>query len=59
MIGWILDIIVGISSLIIFGILMFALPMIMPAAYGYIGALFLFVVYMTIAGLTIIKKTIV
>ncbi|HJJ90520.1 MAG TPA: hypothetical protein O0W88_01500 [Methanocorpusculum sp.] len=49
MIGWVLDIIVGISSLIIFGILMFALPMIMPAAYGYIGALFLFVVYMTIA----------
>ena len=53
--GWVLDIIVGVSALIVFGILLFALP---PAAYGYIGALILFVVYLTVAGLTVIKKTI-
>ena len=56
--GWVLDIIVGVSALIVFGILLFALPMIMPAAYGYICALLLFVVYLTIAGLTVIKKAI-
>lgn len=56
--GWVLDIIVGVSALIIFGILLFALPMVMPAAYGYIGALLLFVVYLTVTGLTIIKKAI-
>ncbi|HJJ97312.1 MAG: hypothetical protein MJ014_08570 [Methanocorpusculum sp.] len=56
--GWVLDIIVGVSALIVFGILLFALPMVMPAAYGYIGALLLFVVYLTVTGLTIIKKAI-
>lgn len=56
--GWVLDIIAGVSALIIFGILLFALPMVMPAAYGYIGALLLFVVYLTVTGLTIIKKAI-
>lgn len=56
--GWVLDIIVGVSALIVFGILLFALPMVMPAAYGYIGALLLFVVYLTGTGLTIIKKAI-
>ena len=56
--GWVLGIIVGVSALIVFGILLFALPMVMPAAYDYIGALILFVVYLTVAGLTVIKKTI-
>ena len=56
--GWVLDIIVGVSALIVFGILLFALPMVIPAAYGYIGALLLFVVYLTVTGLTIIKKAI-
>jgi len=57
--GWVLDIIVGVSALIALGILLFALPMVIkPAAYGYIGALLLFVVYLTVAGLTIIKKEI-
>ena len=56
--GWVLDIIVGVSALIVFGILLFAMPMVMPAAYGYIGALLLFVVYLTVTGLTIIKKAI-
>lgn len=56
--GWVLDIIVGVSALIVFGILLFALPKVMPAAYGYIGALLLFVVYLTGTGLTIIKKAI-
>lgn len=55
---WLLDIIVGVSAVIVFGILLFALPMVMPAAYGYIGALILFVVYLTIAGLTVIEKKI-
>jgi hypothetical protein len=57
--GWVLDIIVGVSALIAFGILLFALPMIMPKAYGYISALVLFIAYLTGAGLTIIKKTII
>jgi hypothetical protein len=56
---WILDIIIGVSALIIFGILLFALPMVMPAAYGYVAALMIFILYLTIAGLTVIKKTIV
>lgn len=52
--GWVLDIIVGVSALIVFGILLFALPMVMPAAYGYIGALILFVVYLTVAGMVLL-----
>jgi hypothetical protein len=56
--GWILDITVGVSALTVFGILLFVLPMIMPAAYGYISALMLFVVYLTVTGLIVIKKTI-
>jgi hypothetical protein len=56
--GWILDIIVGVSALTVFGILLFVLPMIIPAAYGYISALMLFVVYLTITGLIVIKKAI-
>ncbi|MDR0438774.1 MAG: hypothetical protein LBH02_00955 [Methanocalculaceae archaeon] len=56
--GWVLDIIVGVSALIVFGILLFALPKIMPEAYGYTSALILFVAYLTGAGLTVIKKTI-
>lgn len=55
---WLLDIIVGVSALIVFAILLFALPMVMPAAYGYIGALLLFIAYLTIAGLTVVKKSI-
>ncbi len=55
---WLLDIIVGVSSLIVFGILLFVLPMVMPAAYGYIGALILFIAYLAVAGLTVIKNSI-
>lgn len=56
--SWILDIIVGVVGLILFGIMMFVLPMIMPAAYGYIGALMVFIAFLTVAGLTVIKNTI-
>lgn len=56
---WILDIIIGVSALIVFAVLLFALPMVMPAAYGYVAALMIFILYLTVAGLTVIKKTIV
>ncbi len=56
--SWILDIIVGVAGLILFAIMMFVLPMIMPAAYGYIGALLVFIAFLTAAGLTVIKDTI-
>ncbi|MDR3102574.1 MAG: hypothetical protein LBU24_05090 [Methanocalculaceae archaeon] len=54
----ILDIAVGVSALIVFSILLFVLPNVMPVTYGYISALILFIGYLTVAGLTIIKKTI-
>ena len=55
---WLLDIIVGVSSLIVFGILLFVLPMVMPAAYGYIGALILFLAYLAVAVLPVLKNSI-
>ncbi len=55
---WILDVIIGVSAIIIFAILLLALPSVLPAAYGYVVAFLIFVAYLTTAGLTVIKKSI-
>ncbi len=55
---WILDVIIGVSAIIIFAILLLGLPTVLPAAYGYVVAFLIFVAYLTIAGLTVIKKSI-
>ncbi len=56
---WILDVIIGISAIILFAILLLALPHVLPAAYGYVAAFLIFVAYLTIAGLTAIKSSII
>ncbi|MDD2470261.1 MAG: hypothetical protein PHU87_01750 [Methanocorpusculum sp.] len=55
---WMLDVIIGISAIILFGILLLALPQVLPAAYGYVAAFLIFVAYLTVAGLTVVKKSI-
>jgi|GEM_PF-1171277 len=55
---WILDVIIGISAIILFAILLLALPQVLPAAYGYVAAFLIFVVYLAVAGLTVIKNSI-
>lgn len=56
---WILDVIIGISAIILFTILLLALPHVLPAAYGYVAAFLIFVAYLTAAGLTAIKASII
>ena len=55
---WILDVIIGVSAIILFAILLLALPQVLPAAYGYVAAFLIFVAYLTGAGLTVIKGAI-
>lgn len=55
---WILDVIIGVSAIILFAVLLLALPQFLPAAYGYVAAFLIFVTYLTIAGLTLIKNSI-
>lgn len=55
---WMLDVIIGISAIILFAILLLALPQVLPAAYGYVAAFLIFVVYLAVAGLTVIKNSI-
>lgn len=53
---WILDIVIGISSIIIFAVMLLFLPKVLPAAFGYVVAFLIFVLYLTIMGLFVIKK---
>ena len=55
---WILDVIIGVSAIILFAILLLTLPQVLPAAYGYVAAFLIFVAYLTGAGLTVIKGAI-
>jgi hypothetical protein len=51
-------VIIGLSSIILFAILLLALPPVLPEAYGYVVAFLIFVAYLTIAGLTVVKNSI-
>ncbi len=53
---WILDIAIGISSIFIFAAMMLFLPTIMPEAFGYVAAFLIFVLYLTIMGLFVIRR---
>lgn len=55
---WILDIAIGISAIIIFAVMLLFLPTILPAAYGYVAAFLIFVAYLTVMGLTVVKKSV-
>ena len=55
---WRRYVISGISAIILFAILLLALPQVLPAAYGYVAAFLIFVAYLTGAGLTVIKGAI-
>ncbi len=50
---WMLDAIVGLGSLIIFLILVLALPSFLPGAGGYLSALILFVICISAGGYAI------
>lgn len=53
---WILDVLIGLSAIIIFAVALLYLPQILPAAFGYVAAFLIFVLYLTIMGLFVIKK---
>lgn len=55
---WILDVVIGVTAIIIFALMLLFLPTIMPQAYGYACAFLIFVAYLTVMGLTVVKNSI-
>ncbi len=55
---WILDIIIGIAAIFLFALMMLYLPTVMPPALGYLTAFLIFVVFLTIMGLTVVKRSV-
>ncbi len=53
---WILDIVIGISSIFIFAVMLLFLPTVLPAAFGYVAAFLIFVLYLTLMGLFVVKR---
>ena len=53
---WILDIAIGVSSIFIFAVALLFLPEVLPAAFGYVAAFLIFVLYLTLMGLFVVKK---
>ena len=53
---WILDIAIGVSSIFIFAVALLFLPEVLPAAFGYVAAFLIFVLYLTLMGLFVIKR---
>ncbi|HJJ54669.1 MAG TPA: hypothetical protein O0X50_01125 [Methanocorpusculum sp.] len=53
---WILDVVIGLSAIIIFGVMLLFLPKIIPNPFGYVAAFLVFIAYLTIMGLTVVKK---
>jgi len=55
---WLMDIAIGITSLIIFLILLIGLPVIMAPGYAYLSALLVFIFILIGAGYTVIERAI-
>ncbi|MBE6506777.1 MAG: hypothetical protein E7Z72_02470 [Methanocorpusculum parvum] len=53
---WILDIVIALSAIFIFALMMLFLPTVLPAAFGYVAAFLVFVLYLTLVGLFVIKR---
>lgn len=53
---WILDVVLGIFAIVLFGVMMLFLPTLLPAAYGYVAAFLIFLLFLTIAGLTVVLR---
>ena len=53
---WILDIAIGVSSIFIFAVALLFLPEVLPAAFGYVAAFLIFVLYLTLIGLFVVKR---
>ena len=53
---WILDIAIGISAIFIFAVMLLFLPTVLPAAFGYVAAFLIFVLYLTLMGLFVVKR---
>ncbi|HJJ40923.1 MAG: hypothetical protein IJD66_03995 [Methanocorpusculum sp.] len=53
---WILDIAIGVSSIFIFAVALLFLPEVLPAAFGYVAAFLIFVLYLTLMGLFVVKR---
>lgn len=50
---WMLDVIVGVGSLLIFLALVLLLPAVLPGEIGYLGALLIFVIVISAGGYAI------
>lgn len=53
---WILDVVIGVSAIIIFGIMLLWLPKFIPNPFGYVAAFLVLIAYLTVMGLTVVKK---
>ncbi len=54
--NWILDVVVGLSAIIIFGIMLLWLPKFVPNPFGYVASFLVFIAYLTVMGLTVVRK---
>ncbi|WP_255331520.1 hypothetical protein [Methanocalculus taiwanensis] len=55
---WLMDIAIGITSLVIFLVLLIGLPAVMDPGYAFLLALFIFIFMLIGAGYTVIEKAI-
>lgn len=53
---WIKDVIIGVVAIILFGFMLLLLPQALPNGFGYIAAFAVFVAFLMIMALTVIKK---
>lgn len=55
---WIFDIIIGVTAIIIFGVMLVWLPSFIPNPFGYVAAFLVFIAYLTVLALTLVKKNV-
>jgi len=55
---WIKDVIIGVAGIVLFAFMLLLLPTIMPIGFGYIAAFLVFVAFLVVMSLTVIKKQI-
>ncbi|MCQ2357739.1 MAG: hypothetical protein MJ005_03090 [Methanocorpusculum sp.] len=53
---WIIDVIIGVTAIFIFGVMMLWLPKVIPNLFGYLAAFLVFIAYLVIIGLLVVKR---
>ncbi|NMB79641.1 MAG: hypothetical protein GYA23_11175 [Methanomicrobiales archaeon] len=51
-----LDVVIGVAAFIVLCVMLAVLPMVMPAAFGYLGAIIIFTLFLAGAGYLVNDK---